>query len=316
MSEEEDCLKCNICFEFGKLIVSNCCNQRICQKCFDTWTIDNDTCPYCREKVVKDKWIRTKNNIGYKINVILDTCTKNGVNVIPIKIEEFDCIKQYLEDFTEDFKPTSVNNLCICSNDHRGYYGSFNTIIIQPKEKIFYHYYLCSSCSTLSPKKLWNKMVLFGTKYSDKHIPVSDVRDSLISYFRNHQNDYNVDVVEGILNRYIGNGFIKAEKYSFIQNLISICSNKDYLNSDIQYMLFKRIDIPTNDVFKGHLYLSKVFFNHAWTIANKYDGFIGLYPICSLWNIVRGDTKQYLNDNRDCFSTVSKILSEWKQDIE
>lgn len=314
--------ECNICFEFGKFVVGNCCHQQICEKCFDKWTAENKTCPYCRHTISKNKWLSVKKDIEYKIHTIIDTCLSNGINILSIVKEDFNNIKEYLIDYNEIFIETTKGNLCICNtNTHTDYYGHNDTIILNIKDKIFYQYYTCSNCATLTPRKLWNKMVINGNINKCDNTPsLSFTRNELIRHLGLNSR-YDISTTRYILEQYLGKKYITTNECIFIQNLLSICSGEERLKADILYMLVQFVDVPSSKNFNS-LYLSKIFFDSAWKIANKYNDFVGLYPIVSLWNIIRNDNSSFLRYDQDSnyyledFAIVNKFLQKWKEDIE
>jgi len=316
----EDCI---ICYEYGSEICHlTCCNKYICKKCIDKL---GTKCPHCRRDMNITKEIMYK-NVGYKIDEIINTLLKYGVYKVQIDLNEFKEIGKYFEDeYQCVIKDTYQMNVCICSTRYcknckkskkkckcetksqytsSGYYGSFNTIVVDLKKKIYYEYYVCSQCTKITPLEVWDKMLNHGKKY-DSNLDikikngVTKMRDKFLEYEKWDDPDWKY--IEKILykNFLVHKRYINVKEVQFLTNLINICSDKytSYgngirLHSEI---LIKYIDYPKSLDYNDYYgYLLKFIKLGIWDDAMKQTGFIGLYGCINLWNKMRNpDIKDY-----------------------
>lgn len=49
---EHDYCECGICLEENIMGVISSCKHKFCESCIKEWNKDNDTCPYCRQKLI------------------------------------------------------------------------------------------------------------------------------------------------------------------------------------------------------------------------------------------------------------------------
>ena len=65
--------KCNICFEFKKMLTPYKCNHEICESCFNNWIYKASTCPTCRGDILDHFKISNFNLNNTQISLHADT---------------------------------------------------------------------------------------------------------------------------------------------------------------------------------------------------------------------------------------------------
>lgn len=107
-------IKCLLCYliPFSPLFV-NCCEQIICQKCFNDWKSKKDICPHCRnqkfEISVPNKFIkRIYSEIKYFCSFKFYGCSKDNLAYSEVPVHEKVC----------QFNPTRATECAICDQTH------------------------------------------------------------------------------------------------------------------------------------------------------------------------------------------------------
>lgn len=304
---------CSICYEYQSLFEGDCCGQHLCEICLKKWLEKQDTCPFCRITTQEEKWIDIGNNIGYKISIICDTLKSCNVHWVSIEKEEFESLEPYFKDYVSIRRETEVNNRCFCSTDYSVWYGMRKRVIIDLNLHTYYEYYMCSRCADWKPSQVWNRM-LKGKKNISFEPNLAALRDELIDAMKHGRGDWKA--IEQILLRYYlrDRAYLNLKEYKFIVNLLIVCSGNVYIHSSPLFnFMLKYVDIPTK---KWHSnWFMKIFFDEAWKGSMKCKGFLGLYPIISLWNIIR-DPEENFAKRSETYEDAFAYKREWLEEME
>lgn len=317
--------KCSLCFLYNPLVRVNCCNQSLGEYCLKSWLKDHSTCPFCRGNVRKKRWCKIKINAGYKISMIIKVFESHNINTIIMNLEEFELLNPYFEDYIRIVKPTKEGNKCICNKEVLKYYGTKKSIIIELQSKKYFCYYICSRCASNNPYKIWNEMVSKNKNSLFSDIKLDEMRDELIFKMKREipgihtisiGERYNWKEIEKTLHKHYlkDKGYISIAEFKFIVNLLKICSGNIHLQeqSILNFML-KYIDEPYYPDIESNFFY-KYFIKDVWEDIKNLDGFLGLYPMISLWNIVRGPEKNFLG-KADNYEDAIKYKKEWLENV-
>ena len=314
--------KCTICFKYERHVKLYCCNQHIGKECLDKWLEEHQTCPYCREKIHSLNYVPMEKDIGFKIATIIETLAANGINRICVSPEEFHRIQPYFKDYKRLLVETS--NRCCCN---AAWYGSNLQILILLDSKTYCEYYVCSDCATVNPKKIWSRLLsardhLIIKKYGSGtrriDCELEPLRNELIELMDGKPPEEDLKAIETLLIKYRLKymGYLNLEKYKFIFNLLQICaapSTSIGLRVEMQDLMVKWIDTPkTNENFTS--FFTKFFFDRAWEIAIQGKGFLGLYPILTLWSIIRDPEESFVEKTKTYESAIA-FFKEWEKTI-
>ena len=334
-----DFIECQICFEYKTLLKASCCNFVMCNECHNKWSKGNSKieCPppmaagftslLCRKVSQNKEWTDLKNNLGSIITTIIDTLLKNGVDSVVVQKEEYDIIKNYFKDYKQKQTDIKKDDKCWCTNSYPHSY--YQAAVINLKEKVCNVQSVCVACYYgTRPDRLWELMInnKNTSNRNNVHKKVGSLRDSIMAYNKTVKSKNGVKVrdwnrIENILKV---NGWLQTYideiQYRHIINIIDISLADNRYNSieyeenyGIRLMLFKYLKSPTNDI--SHTTLSKIFFEPAWKLSTKYKGFVGLWPMINLWNIIRGNSSQYI-DSWDGHTKCFNFFMEWKNQLE
>jgi len=311
--------KCSLCCEYQPLLEGDCCSQHLCKVCLNKWLEKQDTCPFCRNITQEEKWSDLKKNVGYKVSVICETLKQHGVSVVSVEKDEFERLQPYFEDYVLLHKGTKMNNPCLCSTDYSKWYGANKCVVVDFNLRAYYEYYVCSRCAHCKPLDIWNRLLRSKKFSSYEPINVSPLRDKLIDFMKGkHTSTYKDNdwkAIEEIVFRYYlkYKTYVDLEDYKFIVNLLVICSGDVDINrAQIFNFMLKYLDRPTQDW--QPTFFMKFFFCKAWKGSMKGEGFLGLYPIISLWNITR-DPEQRFTKRSESYDLAVAYKKEWLEEM-
>ena len=323
-STDVDCVICES--KVNQLLKCDACFQKCCSQCFSKWKVQNASCPFCRAEIKKDwtspagfakrtaeQWPVSIDNVEQKMRFILANLPKI-YDWIPVSLNEFKLIQPHLvtDGYQEAIIPRPQNRACLCSNktgESPSFWGTNLVMIIDRQSKYYYEYYNCSQCVSLDPISIWKTM----TRHENYIYGITTMRE-----FRDllAKGGIKSSQIESLIikTQVVQDGYLKyldPARMSFLHDLINLYADKNsYDKVDILHLLFKYIALPIDQTI--NIYFSKFFFTPAWTIATtKTSGFLGLYPILTLWQITRSDKCKEITS----YDAICKFFDEWRKDI-
>lgn len=265
----------------------------------------------------------------WKVKTIFETFAKYQVQKINIRPQAFRVIEKHLLTMgysvtVYEQKRDNFNHyLCPCDG---GIIGHISSIEIDISNKVYCQKMVCSLCGTIYPEKIWKKLLdktPIHQTGEERKKNMKHMRNKLVRLFNKippmHSDDEATKVMAILEKHYFPfHHYLKKDEVVFIENLIKICSGKQYFNMfELEPHIYKYMEAPLMPLCTG--YFVKCFFNPAWIMAHRFsnnfsDNICDLYPLITLWNIIQDEKVKTIKYKE--FGECCSFLQKWQLETE